>query len=475
MSKTQIIEYQGPYGGLHTQMPENLIDPKFSPGFNNFNIRNAELRSRPVFRPAIPGPDGSNPILGFGTFIDQTNTPHTWAVTSRGMWQLNGINTKPPYWNFIGNVPVNSGTPVSSQIFLNNIYGTNGAPGVFYWDGINNSAQTLNTTVVQQQSQAAGGITGASVDAGGTGYAVGDTGSVTGGGGNAAYTVLTVALGVVQTISISEEGSGYALGTGAATATGGTQPGSGTGLTVNITSISVAVPEISGSIGGLFMYELNDSIQIANTVEVVPLSANSASAATQIQNFPYRVRWSANGIPNVWDPTVNTTAGYDDLLEVPDSITGVLAIGSQVAYIFRTNGITEQTVTGSAVNPFNFNHLWASKRGIGNVFINSVAAYGSVGFFISSVNIYQVSIYSFEEIGGGARDSIIADLYSATGTVAATVVDQYIGGYVYLTYKLCIPLGSFMRVYSYSLEDKSWEPEDFSSVNPTCAPAFVWR
>lgn len=73
------------------------------------------------------------------------------------------------------------------------------------------------------------------VDAGGTGYVVGDVVTVvqTGASGGQ-LTVTTVASGVVTGLALipGEQGSGYSIGTGLAT-TGGT----GTGLTVNISAI----------------------------------------------------------------------------------------------------------------------------------------------------------------------------------------------------------------------------------------------
>jgi len=76
----------------------------------------------------------------------------------------------------------------------------------------------------------------ATVNAGGTGYAVGDTGTVNGGNSNARYWVQSVSGGVVTGIYMNSGGSGYTSATGVATATGGIQPGSGTGLTLNTTA-----------------------------------------------------------------------------------------------------------------------------------------------------------------------------------------------------------------------------------------------
>jgi hypothetical protein len=48
-------------------------------------------------------------------------------------------------------------------------------------------------------------------------------------------------------------------------------------------------------------------------------------------------------------------------------------------------------------------------------------------------------------------------------------------GYIYLTYNVCIPLGTFTRIYKYSLEDKNWTPWDVPGLIITAQPSSVWR
>jgi hypothetical protein len=99
------------------------------------------------------------------------------------------------------------------------------------------------------------GIHAASVSAGGTGYAPGDTGTITTGNGDATYQVLTVSgLGAVLTFEITFPGTGYATGAGQATATGGAQPGVGINFTVDVT----AVGQGNGSIKVTTLYQVID-------------------------------------------------------------------------------------------------------------------------------------------------------------------------------------------------------------------------
>lgn len=77
-----------------------------------------------------------------------------------------------------------------------------------------------------------------SIEAGGSGYAVNDTGTVLGADGSlATYTVTGAAAGAVTSATLSG-GTGYQPGYGYATATGGGQPGVGTGFFVNILTVS---------------------------------------------------------------------------------------------------------------------------------------------------------------------------------------------------------------------------------------------
>jgi hypothetical protein len=236
------------------------------------------------------------------------------------------------------------------------------------------------------------------------------------------------------------------------------------------------------SVGGVYLYEINNQIcllnvwllNVSSVSNPIPGTGSITLPANSLTNFPQLLWYSANGLPNVWDPTVNTSAGFVNFLDVPDILTGVISLG-EIAYIFRANGITQQTIGGSALQPFYFDHMWSSERGIGNVFPWSIAQFGSIGFFVATDNVYLMSINSFEPIGAGARSAIMTDLANATANPVASVVDRYASGFVYLRYELCIPLGTFTRVYSYSIEDKNWMVEDLDGVIVTGRPSVCWR
>ncbi len=103
----------------------------------------------------------------------------------------------------------------------------------------NLAADTNQAFQLRGGSTAFGGpIVTATLGAAGLGYLANDTGTITTGAGDATYKVLTVgAGGAVLTFSVTGAGTRYRVANGVPTATGGAQPGVGTGFTVNITAV----------------------------------------------------------------------------------------------------------------------------------------------------------------------------------------------------------------------------------------------
>ena len=80
-------------------------------------------------------------------------------------------------------------------------------------------------------------IGNATLNAGGAGYAVGDTGTINGTTNPGTYQITAVAAGVVTGFFINTGGGAYSIANAIATTTGGLQPGVGTGFKVNITAL----------------------------------------------------------------------------------------------------------------------------------------------------------------------------------------------------------------------------------------------
>lgn len=220
-------------------------------------------------------------------------------------------------------------------------------------------------------------------------------------------------------------------------------------------TISVA----SADYGAYYLGELSNRLILLNVVEAGG-------------NFPSRIRWSANGIPTQWLPASNPSAGLNDLLDVPNGITGFLTIGN-VGFIFRTNGISEMVPTGVGTNPWDFNHLWASEKGIGNVQPQSIDSYGSIGIFLSSEEFYQMSAASFKEIGGGAFDQVNTELTYATENVIGNIIPVFSKQYRYLLYILSIPVENDCIYYAYSIQEQNWTRWTSSKGAPTSMIKFL--
>lgn len=381
------IPYGGSYLGLDVQTPGIYLDPAATPSTSNFWFRNKELRSTPPFVKMFPGPDGTNPPLGQGTFRDSNGQLHTCSFTSRGCFQLGPVSTPPGVnpWTLVGSSPLQQGVPMAIRSFANQIYFTNGVPYLYTWDGLSDTPSNV--------------------------------------------TDLT---------------SSY----------GGTMMSPAT-------------------VGGKYLYEINDQLCLLDVFLYTPQATGSILAGA-ITEFPQRIWYSANGVPNQWDPEVNTSAGFNDFLDVPDVLTGVIALG-EIAYLFRNNGITQQTITGNSLEPFYFDHLWSSEFGIGNVYPWSIAQYGSIGMFVSQDNVYQMAVNDFTPVGGNARDAIMADLANAIINPTAAIISSYDYGFVYLTYQLCIQLNGYTNMYFYSIEDKNWGLQTIPGVAVTGKPSVCWR
>jgi hypothetical protein len=385
-----------PYGGLNVQFPENQIGPNFTPAMNNCTFRNAELRSRPAFQFFLPGPDGSNPILGVASFLSANLIWHTVAFTVNGLFQLvpnaqDALRAGRNPWTPLGGPQLSSGNPVAWRTFQSVFYYTNGSGHLSAWDGA----------------------------------------------------VLTPITDVAFT---------------------GTTPPSAGNYTGTILS-------------SLFLGELSGNMIMAYTQE----TAYASGLATGTSTYPQRLRWSnVNFNPTTagstfgsnlgtggatFDPTVNVNAGFNDFLDVPDVITGLLFLG-RVGYVFRSNGITEMDPTGVGTAPFDFNHLWASEQGIGNVYPTSIAQYGSYGVFVAQNNVYQITPGNVVPIGAGARDAIMQDLSNTNGSPSGVIVPRYSVYRVCLVYKLFIPLSNgSTRVYVYSFDDNNWASWTLTGVS----------
>lgn len=247
---------------------------------------------------------------------------------------------------------------------------------------------------------------------------------------------------------------------------GGTNVFKWNGLTNTIQEID---PLADGTqFGAFFIMELAAKIIVAYTIE-------KKNNVTDV--FPYRIRWTTTGAqaisgPNQFDPSVFLGAGFNDELDVSDIITGIQPIG-RTGYIYRANGITEMIPNANGTG-FDFDHLWASDRGIGNVLPQTLAGYGPVNTFVASDDIYQISPSSFSPIGGKAFNSIASDIQDADGLIQAVMLPSFSRGYPYSVYWLSMTLGKSVKHWLYDMKEKSWTSWVTNNKIFTCKPKLVF-
>lgn len=225
------------------------------------------------------------------------------------------------------------------------------------------------------------------------------------------------------------------------------------GSVVGVYTDGQAALQVAGDIPGAFRYAgiLANHMIICYTTEPAPGNVGSAS-------FPQRVRWSNVGDANSWTPGPSTSAGFTDLLEVPDDITGFATLGRS-GYVFRSNGISLVTPTGIGTSPFQFDQVTNSPQGVGCFYPYSLDTYGGISAFVGQQDVYLFDGTSFTPIGGEAKKKIFADIANSTGDVITGQICPNLGtGFDYLAYYLTIPGNSngLPITWVYSWDDQGW-------------------
>lgn len=230
-------------------------------------------------------------------------------------------------------------------------------------------------------------------------------------------------------------------------------------IAIDPVTSAITFTELTDYLGCKFLNEFNGRLIALNVYQL------QTGPPPFVQNFPYQIAWSAGGEQyGIWNPldiSSNATgAGFNNLPDVEDEITGALFIGPTV-YIIRRAGITEMTALNSGIQPFNFDHMWASHKGVGTVFPDTIAQYGPKGAFVANDDIYTLGLDGIATIGGSAKRAIYRDLQAAS-IVKGAMVGLNINDCPELCYVLAMQLndqtaGTFnVRTYVYGFESKQW-------------------
>ena len=201
-----------------------------------------------------------------------------------------------------------------------------------------------------------------------------------------------------------------------------------------------------------FIAVLANHMVVANTTEPPP-GTNGAT------DYPYRVRWSDNGNATNWIEGSATSAGHQDLLDVPDQITGLATLGRS-GFVFRTNGITQMTPTGLGASPFQFDALSTAPHGVGNFYPYSLTVYGTIAMFVSEDDVWSFDGSSFIPVGGVVKPRLFHDIADANASrIIGMLFVRCNPQFKYLSYWISIPLTatSLPVTWVYSFDSQSWQ------------------
>jgi hypothetical protein len=167
------------------------------------------------------------------------------------------------------------------------------------------------------------------------------------------------------------------------------------------------------------------------TVDQYLITANSVQPTDAPALKTGRVSWSGPDEYITWDPSIDRTAGYNVLTDVSDYISAVFAMGN-IAYVLRSQGLTQMTPTGVGIAPFDFTSLWASDHGVGCTFPETFAQYGYIAIWMNDSDIFVFSGSGAPQgITGAAKDDIYSDIIADDQQSFGTNVVVFVGGCIH--------------------------------------------
>jgi hypothetical protein len=227
----------------------------------------------------------------------------------------------------------------------------------------------------------AGAVTAVTVGSGGSGYNVGDTGTINAvgpffgmkfGSGTAAYKVTSVLAGVVTGISITSGGFGYTYTyVGSPVATAKTS-GNGSGLTINVTGFG------SYDNGGLLICDVTMAC-LDQSPSNTTLPARSQEEVFLVTNIsgsgPYTLtlnraiahnNWTTSQGPKAWwGSSTTTNAGVEDMELDQSPYAGNCGHGGCMSAV-GVNTASKWWLVGVSSNVANFFHVnaWLTSNGL---------------------------------------------------------------------------------------------------------------
>jgi hypothetical protein len=243
------------------------------------------------------------------------------------------------------------------------------------------SGNTSNFACGAPSSGNAGAITAANVSAGGSGYNVGDTGTISAvgpdfgmsfGSNTATYQVTSVSGGAVAGFTVTSGGFGYTYTeVGSPTSTKATS-GSGSGLTINVTNVGAyddgSIMNCAVSMICTNQSPSNTSIPARSQEEVFLVTAISGSGpyTLTLNHAITHANWASSQGPKAWwGSSTVTNLGIENVELDPSAYEGNCGNPGCMNAV-GVNSASKWWVVGVASNVANFFHVnaWYTSNGL---------------------------------------------------------------------------------------------------------------
>jgi hypothetical protein len=423
--KSEII--QGPFKGIWDATPKPNTPKESFDELVNLFCRKGRLQSRPKLTTFTAPADGKI-IRNMITFADSDGDYHTLVLTSRTPYYLTSGPTYTPIIVPAGATPTagthDGGDNQSILTDSGESWTANEFVGLYVHNTTDGSKGLITANTTNTITATLAGGTGNDWDDGDE-YEI----------GTLAGTSQPFAMAPMNGRVYFSNGSGVVLYCDGTDTLGiaGDCPGACRFMTVNAFHLIIGY-----------------------TTEPAPGEAGSTV-------YPIRIRWSKSGDPDDW---TSFTSGFNDLVEVPDQITGLTTLGRNT-FIARTNGFTMMSPTGNGQAPFIFEQYNYAPKGVGNRFPYSLATYGNTAVFVSADDIYMLDGAALTPIGGNCKKKIFEQIAQASGDVVRGDIIPRMGvSYDFLSYWLSIPGVNYTWVYS--KDDQAWSKFYSSAGRLTC-------
>jgi hypothetical protein len=217
-------------------------------------------------------------------------------------------------------------------------------------------------------------VSGASVNAGGSGYAIDDTMTHTGGSGSGFTTTVTEVLGgAVVAFEVTNFGTGFVDND---TLTQASTSGSGTGFTLD-----VSVPDCAFT-------------RVRAVARQGPhiLAINYSTADN---DSPFDFAWCSADDPDTWVASATNSAGSLTIRESNTELKCIVPLGSGLA-VYSEDQMFLIAYTGA---PFYFGYKVTTSSGIGAVSSNAVISVGRKNYGLSRRGLFVTDGSAVEQIG----------------------------------------------------------------------------